>query len=186
MNNTTHPNRSTRIFTGACALLSAAISFNGIAQVSPLAVNYVVASERLHTAGQPNKMQLSSIMDLGFDLVINLATPTSQNAVPIEGQLIAAAGVSYLNIPVDWTDPTYADFELFSSVLNHSGDRQVLIHCALNFRASMFTFLYRVVHEQILAEEAFKAVAQVWDPEEHWVEFGQMVLDRYEVDFKIP
>jgi protein tyrosine phosphatase (PTP) superfamily phosphohydrolase (DUF442 family) len=186
MENTMRRTHSIRIFAGLCTLLIASISINGIAQVSPLAVNYVVASERLHTAGQPNKMQLSSIADLGFGLVINLATPTSQNAVPTEGQLIANAGASYLNIPVDWRDPTYADFELFSGVLNQSGHRQVLIHCALNFRASMFTFLYRVVHEQIIAEDAFKAVAEVWDPEEHWVEFGQMVLDRYEVDFTIP
>ena len=56
----------------------------------------------------------------------------------------------------------------------------------VNFRASMFTFLYRVVHEQVLAEEGFKAVTQVWEPEDHWVEFGQMVLDRHGIDFELP
>ena len=186
MENTLRQSYSMRIIVSLCALLLSTISINVIAQVSPLAVNYVVASERLHTSGQPDTLQLSSIADLGFELVINLATPTSQNAVPTEGQLITATGVSYLNIPVDWRHPTYDDFEFFSGVLNQSGNRQVLIHCALNFRASMFTFLYRVVHEKILPEDAFRSVAQVWDPEEHWVEFGQMVLDRYQIDYEIP
>ncbi len=186
MENTVCLSYSMRIVISLCALFLTSISINIMAQVRPLAVNYVVASEKLHTSGQPDTGQLSSIASLGFDLVINLATPTSQNAVPTEGQLITATGVSYLNIPVDWRAPTYDDFEFFSGVLNQSGHRQVLIHCALNFRASMFTFLYRVVHEQVLPEDAFKSVAQVWDPEEHWVEFGQMVLDRYKIDFEIP
>ncbi|MCY3731555.1 MAG: hypothetical protein OXF98_09455, partial [Rhodospirillaceae bacterium] len=76
--------------------------------------------------------------------------------------------------------------ELFSGVLNESGNRQVLVHCRLNYRASMFTFLYRVVHERVPAPTAFEAVAQVWEPADHWVTFGQMVLDRHGIDFALP
>jgi len=179
-------NRSIYSAVALCAFLTTALSSNGLAQLNTLAVNYVIASERLHTAGQPDMTQLSTVADRGFELVINLAPPTSQNAIATEGQLITSTGASYLNIPVDWENPTYADFELFSGILNQSGDRQVLVHCMLNFRASMFTFLYRVVHEQVLAEEGFKAVTQVWEPEDHWVEFGQMVLDRHGIDFELP
>ena len=158
----------------------------GITQGNPLAENYVIASERLHTSGQPDSTQLATLADRGFGLVVNLAPPTVQNAVATEGQLVTEAGVAYVNIPVDWRNPAYADFELFSGVLNQSGDRQVLVHCMVNARASMFTFLYRAVHEQVPPEEAFEAVTAVWEPAEQWVEFGRMVLDRHGVDFEFP
>ena len=180
-----HHNRPRRPAAISFALSALVLAPAAMAQTDPLAVNYVVASERLHTAGQPDASQLSTVADRGFDLVINLAPPTSQNAVANEGQLVAETGASYLNIPVNWQNPTYADFKLFSGILNESGDRQVLVHCMLNYRASMFTFLYRVVHEQAAPEEAFEAVAQVWEPEGQWVTFGQMVLDRHGINFTL-
>lgn len=180
------PNLIRKIAAASCALSAVALSPGGLAQTDPLAVNYVIAGERLHTAGQPDSTQLATVADRGFELVINLAPPTSQNAIATEGQLVAETGASYLNIPVDWRNPSYSDFELFSGVLNQSGNRQVLVHCMLNYRASMFTFLYRVVHEQVPAAEAYEAVSQVWEPEDQWLTFGQMVLDRHDVDFELP
>tara|TARA_Y100000590_G_scaffold442220_1_gene570036 strand:+ start:633 stop:1181 length:549 start_codon:yes stop_codon:yes gene_type:complete len=175
-----------RILLGCHIVLITHFSSDSKAQVTSLAINYVIASERLHTAGQPSPTQLSTIADLGFDLVINLAPPSNSNAVTNEAQLVAETGLSYLNIPVNWENPSYADFELFSGVLNQSGERKVLVHCILNYRASIFTFLYRTIHENVPAAEAFKAVVEVWEPERQWVEFGQMVLNRNQVDFKIP
>ena len=156
-----------------------------LAQDVELAVNHVVINDRLHTSGQPESSQLSSLADRGFEMVINLAPPTTQGAIAIEGQLVAANGVTYVNIPVDWRNPTYADFALFSGVLNESGDRQVLVHCQVNKRASMFTFLYQVVHAQVPVDEAFEFVKQVWVPEDQWVTFGKMVLGRHDIDSDI-
>ena len=62
----------------------------------------------------------------------------------------------------------------------------MLVHCMLNYRASLFTFLYRVVHERVPAVVAFEAVAQVWEPQDQWVAFGQMVLDRNGINFELP
>ncbi len=153
-----------------------------VAQQDELAVNHVVINDRLHTSGQPQSAQLSGLADRGFDMVINLAPPTTEGAIATEGQLVAENGIAYVNIPVDWRNPTYADFALFSGVLNQSGDRQVLIHCLVNKRASMFTFLYQVVHEHVPVDEAFEFVKQVWVPEDQWVTFGKRVLDRHHID----
>ncbi len=154
----------------------------GIAQDDELAVNHVVINDRLHTSGQPERAQLSSLATRGFEMVINLAPPTTQGAIATEGQLVAENGVTYINIPVDWRNPTYADFALFSGVLNQSGDRQVLVHCQVNKRASMFTFLYQVVHQQVPVDTAFEFVKQVWVPADQWVTFGKMVLERHQID----
>ena len=153
-----------------------------LAQEAELAVNHVVINDRLHTSGQPESSQLSSLADRGFEMVINLAPPTTEGAVPTEGQLVAEDGIAYVNIPVDWRNPTYADFALFSAVLNQAEDRQVLVHCMVNARASMFTFLYQTVHAQVPIDEAFEYVKQVWTPQDQWVTFGKMVLERHDID----
>jgi hypothetical protein len=49
--------------------------------------------------------------------------------------------------------------------------------------ASMFTFLYRTVHEHVPAQEAYTYVKRVWDPLPHWKAFGRMVLKKHNIDF---
>ena len=180
--------RKRSVGTAACSATLAATGFVSlsIAQQDAGLLNYVVASDRLHTSGQPDSEQLLTLPDRGFDLVINLATPTSPNTVPEEGQLVTQGGIAYVNIPVDWQAPTYEDFEFFSGILNQSRHEQVLVHCMVNYRASLFTFLYRTVHQGVAPEDAYEAVAAVWEPENQWFEFGHMVLDRHGIDYRLP
>jgi uncharacterized protein (TIGR01244 family) len=152
----------------------------------PLAVNHVAVDERLHTSGQPDAAALASLASLGFELVVNLAPPSNRGAVPEEGKLVAEDGPTYVNIPVSWQQPTYEDFALFSAVMNAARDRKVLVHCQVNMRASAFTFLYRVVHEQVPPEEALEALRAVWLPRDQWADFVASVLERHGIDFAVP
>ena len=152
-------------------------------QEQELAVNFVAASDRLHTAGQPDAARLSSLAGMGYGLVINLAPPAARGAIATEGSLVAATGVSYVNIPVDWQHPQYADFEFFSGVLNQSGARRVFIHCQMNMRASLFTFLYRVVYEQTDPRVAYRDVIKVWEPKDQWLDFARLVLSKHHIQF---
>jgi protein tyrosine phosphatase (PTP) superfamily phosphohydrolase (DUF442 family) len=151
-----------------------------------IGVNYIAATERLHTAGQPDAATLAKLGAQGFELVVNLAPPNNQGAVPDEGKLVAEHGPTYVNIPVSWQQPTYEDFELFSAVMNGARDRKVLVHCQLNMRASAFTFLYRVIHEDVPPEEALQALRAVWIPRDQWATFTADVLARHDVDFELP
>ena len=155
-------------------------------QEQQLAVNFVAVTDRLDTAGQPDAAHLSSLAGRGYELVINLAPPASRGSVETEGKLIAETGVAYVNIPVDWQNPRFSDFELFSGVLNQSGERRVLVHCQMNMRASLFTFLYRVVHERVDPQEAYRSVAKVWEPKDQWLVFAQTVLSRHNIKFDFP
>jgi protein tyrosine phosphatase (PTP) superfamily phosphohydrolase (DUF442 family) len=103
-----------------------------------------------------------------------------------ESELLQRSGVAYVNIPVDFRNPTLEDFDRFSEVMQQAGDQQVLVHCQVNARASTFTFLYRVVHEGVAPEEAFALVEKVWMPVATWAAFGQQVLDRHGVEFTLP
>ena len=151
-----------------------------------LAVNYVAVSERIHTAGQPNAETLAGLGQRGFELVVNLAPPTAPDAVADEGKLLAAAGAEYVNIPVNWQQPTSADFERFSEVMNGARDKKVLVHCQLNMRASAFTFLYRVVHEDVAPEAAFAGLSQVWVPRDQWADFVHATLAAHDIDYRLP
>ena len=151
-----------------------------------MGANYVAATERLHTAGQPSAAALATLAEQGFELVVNLAPPTNVGAVPDEGKLVAEDGPTYVNIPVSWQQPTYEDFALFSAVMNGARDRKVLVHCQLNMRASAFTFLYRVIHEKVAPETALEALRAVWIPRDQWASFAADVLARHGVDFKLP
>jgi protein tyrosine phosphatase (PTP) superfamily phosphohydrolase (DUF442 family) len=147
-------------------------------------MNFVTVSERIHTSGQPSAAQLGGLRDKGYELVVNLAPPTSAGSIPDEGLLVAQTGAIYVNIPVDWHVPRYEDFLLFSDVLDHAGHRRSLVHCQINKRASLFTFLYRVVRQGASPDLAYESVTAVWAPDEHWKQFARAVLKRHGIDFE--
>jgi protein tyrosine phosphatase (PTP) superfamily phosphohydrolase (DUF442 family) len=156
------------------------------ATAEPLAANYVVIDKRIHTAGQPSAETLAGLADYGFDLVVNLAPPSSQGAVAEEGSLVAAAGALYVNIPVNWQQPTAEEFDRFSAVMNEAREEKVLVHCQLNMRASAFTFIYRVVHEGVSPEAALVDLRKVWLPNEQWAEFVNSSLASHAIGFRLP
>lgn len=165
------------------ASLPAATPF---AQDDALAINHIVVDERLHTSGQPQAAALAALAARGFDTVVNLAPPTAQGAVAEERELLESSGVEYVNIPVDFRNPTYEDFERFSAALSRARVGQVLVHCQVNARASTFTFLYRVVHEGVAPAAAFELVKQAWTPIDLWAGFARDVLERHGIAFDLP
>ena len=147
--------------------------------------NFVKVSDRIDTSGQPTLATLKDFTVTGYALVVNLAPPLSDGSILQEGGLVAQNGARYVNIPVDWNQPTYNDFQFFSDVLNSPTTDKVLVHCQINMRGSLFTFLYRVVHEKIDPATALEKMTLVWAPTDQWLEFAQMVLDRNSVEFEL-
>ena len=146
-------------------------------------VNFVKVSERIDTSGQPPKELLETIATKNYDLIINLAPPLSKGSVFEEGGLVAQAGTKYVNIPVDWKNPSEQDFNFFSDVLNAKAQNKVLVHCQINMRASLFTFLYRVIHKNIKPSLAHEKMTLVWTPTEQWLKFAQSILDIHKIDY---
>src|SRR5947208_13249483 len=109
--------------------------------------NFRAIGERLGTAGQPSEEEFKSVREAGFDAVINLALPTSDNALAHEGSVVTGLGMAYVHIPVDFQAPTPQDFRAFCRVMEAFGDRRVFVHCAANKRVSAFVFLYRVLRQ---------------------------------------
>lgn len=133
-------------------------------------------SERLGTAGQPTQAEFRMIREAGFAAVINLALPTSDNALANEGSVVTGLGMPYVHIPVDFKDPTSQDFRAFCRVMEAFEDRPVFVHCAANMRVSAFVFLYRVLHQGVDQAEAEQDLHAIWQPDEVWSQFIQEQL----------
>lgn len=139
-------------------------------------LNYLPLSPTLGTAGQPTREQFPAIATAGYQLVINLALPTSDGALADEGAIATHLGMVYVHIPVVWERPERSQFELFCSVLAGAGDRPVLVHCALNMRVSVFVYLYRVTRLGVPEAIAREDLHRIWKPNLVWSTFIQTIL----------
>ena len=137
--------------------------------------SYLPISAQLATAGQPTAEQFGEIAQAGFTTVINLALPTSTNALPDERAVVEAQGMTYYPIPVDWEYPTLRDFQQFASALAAAADQKVFVHCALNMRVSAFVYVYRCLRG-VPREAAAADLAKIWQPNETWQNFINAVL----------
>jgi protein tyrosine phosphatase (PTP) superfamily phosphohydrolase (DUF442 family) len=133
--------------------------------------NFRAIGERLGTAGQPTESQFQAVREAGYEAVINLAVPTSQNALAHEGSIVAGLGMAYVHIPVNFKAPTIQDFQIFCRALEVFGERPVFVHCALNMRVSAFVFLYRVLRQGVAPSDAERDLRAIWEPDPVWSRF---------------
>ena len=142
--------------------------------------NFHAISETLLTAGQIYPAQIPALQDEGIELVINLSVADPKRNAD-EAFAVMTAGINYVNIPVLWDNPTAAKLELFFDMMDARGKRITLVHCFANYRASAFTYLYRVLREGVPEEVAREDLLAVWDDalfesNEVWREFMEATL----------
>lgn len=127
-------------------LTSLLISTASHAAINPDDIKGVKAvqfpSERVITSGQPTPAQFAKLKQAGVDMVINLIPEGNPTGLDNEGELVAEADMLYARIGVDWKQPTQQDVKQFLQLMDANKDKDVLIHCAANYRASAFYYLY--------------------------------------------
>lgn len=130
----------------------------------------------LWSSGQLSRDDILELPDLGIDTVINLALPTSANALPGEAELVTGQGLNYIQVPVEWERPEPEQFTQFVRLLQACTGQRLWVHCAKNMRVSAFIYLYR---KRVLGEdEALAAfpMREVWTPNATWQAFIDTVL----------
>ena len=70
----------------------------------------------LWTSGQLSERDIDRLPALGIGAVINLALPTSSNALPGEAELVSRQGITYVQIPVEWERPELHQLQQFFSI----------------------------------------------------------------------
>ena len=125
----------------------------------------------LWSSGQLSPGDIAALPELGVEAVINLALPTSSNALAGEAELITRQGIAYVQIPVLWEKPEQRQLGQFFGALNAFKGRKVWVHCAKNMSLSAFVYLYRRIHLGEGEEAAAHPMRQVWVPNETWRAF---------------
>jgi protein tyrosine phosphatase (PTP) superfamily phosphohydrolase (DUF442 family) len=139
--------------------------------------NFLKLSPSLATSGQPTEPQLTLVKAAGYQVVINLAPPTAENALPNEKASVEALGMQYVPIPVKFDNPTLDDFDRFCKAMQDLQPKSVLVHCAANMRVSAFMYLYRRIHEGWTDEAAKVDLQKIWTPNPVWQQFIQQVIE---------
>ena len=129
--------------------------------------NALKVTDHLTTAGQPTAEQLRTAAEEGFQAVINLAMPTSDNALKNEGEIVQSFGMTYHPFPVNWENPKESDFTAFDAVMQQLSGQKVLLHCAANFRATAFYGLYAMKHLGWTAEQAHAFRSPIWQDSDY-------------------
>jgi len=133
--------------------------------------NWHRLDERLTTSGQPTEAQLADIHALGIGHVVNLGLHTHEMALPDEAASAAALGMTYIHIPVDFQNPTEADFTRFCDVMDELKDWPVHVHCIANYRVSAFFYRYRRDALGMDEGRARADLEKLWQPTEVWAAF---------------
>jgi len=139
--------------------------------------NYREYSTAFSSSGQPTKEQLQVLKDEGFERIVYIAFSNNGNAFADEDVVVKELGMDYVHIPVIWDQPTTSDFYAFAGSMQREPDRKTLLHCQVNYRASAFSFLYRVLYDDVPVARAKADMNSVWQPNETWQKLIFEVLE---------
>lgn len=130
--------------------------------------NYREYSPEFSSSGQPGKEQLQLLKDAGFERIVYIAFSNSGKAFADEDVVVKELGMDYIHIPVIWDQPTAADFHAFAGAMQIEPEKKTLLHCQVNYRASAFSFLYRVIYQDVSVAQAKADMNSVWQPNRTW------------------
>ena len=135
--------------------------------------NFLPLTDRLSSSGMPTQEQLRDLSNAGMEVIINLAMPTSEKALPDEPALVKASNMTYIGIPVEWDHPTRQNLKEFMDAMDAHQNHKVHVHCQANYRATAFITLYRIQRLGWEWEQAFQDLRRIWNPDEYpiWKKF---------------
>jgi protein tyrosine phosphatase (PTP) superfamily phosphohydrolase (DUF442 family) len=142
-------------------------------------LNFYQSTDNIATSGQPNHAQLHYIADEGYEAVVNLAMPDSDNAIAEEGSLVASLGMHYINIPVPFDEPTAEHLREFIGIMEVLTHKKIWVHCAVNARVSAFMYHYLTKVKKTDTQQATSPVLTKWLPkmDSVWREFMEITND---------
>lgn len=140
-------------------------------------LNHIKINELISTSGQLKIEEFELIANEGFEVVINLAVPTTSNSLENEDKIVSNLNMTYIHIPISFENPKISDLKLFLNILQSLGANKVWIHCAKNYRVSAFIYVY---HKYILHtpfEEIDLSIFDIWQPSLVWQELMKVSIE---------
>ena len=145
-------------------------------------INFFQITDTIGTGGQPSVSQLYDIAQNGYDVVINLATHNSENAIENEGSIVASLGMTYIHIPVPFEAPTPDHLRKFFGFMNELSEEKIFVHCAVNARVSAFVFKYLTMERKMQAEKATTPLLAQWLPQMNLIWKNFLSIEKSDLD----
>ena len=138
---------------------------------APDILNWRRWNDTVTLSGQPSEAQFADLAAKGVKHVINLGPYSNKGALHDEPGCLAALGLSYTYIPVDFDAPTDADYDAFVTAFETHKSAPLHVHCIYNARVS--AFMYRLAKEgrDGDATNATKLMDGIWRPGGVWASF---------------
>jgi len=138
--------------------------------------SFIELGDGTGTAGQPTEAEFAAIAQAGYQLVINLALPTSDGALPDEAAVASAHGMRHAAFPIDFAAPDVDSALRFFQLMDDNRDGRVFVHCAANMRVSALMFAYRVARLGWSREKAMPDLARIWQLNPTWARYVEDVI----------
>ena len=145
-------------------------------------INFRQYSDSFSSAGQPTLEQFQVIAEQGFERIVYIAFTNNPNALADEDLVVKGLGMEYMQVPVDFSNPLPDDFYAFADSMRRNTGKKTLLHCQVNARATAFSFLYRVIYEDVPVAEAKEDMNTVWQPNAVWRDFIFEVMAQNDKD----
>jgi len=138
--------------------------------------NYEQMADWLGTSGQPKRQEFDAIAGAGFNVVINLALATSDNALVDEANIVTGLNMAYIHIPVEMDNPTIDHLKDFFSAMKQHDGRKMWVHCVVNARVSAFVYHYLRYEKGASVEAATSRILEKWQPimDDPWQKFMEI------------
>ena len=127
-------------------------------------LNATWVDDQLSSSGQIAPEHMPLLQSLGVKTVVNLAV-YNEEYNGSENQWVVERGMTYIHLPVDFDRPTSSDLERFYQLMDALADETVWVHCIANYRASAFTYLYRINERGDSRKDAKALLDQIWTDE---------------------
>ncbi len=142
-----------------------------------VAVGDSFAGEAIGFGGATPPGTMGWLGEQGYTTVINLRL-AKEDGVDLEAAMAAAdaAGLSYVHLPFNSTNPDPAVIEQFMSVLADPANQPVYVHCGSATRAAALWMIGRVTRDGLTPEQAAAEAAQIAGRPEAAIEFARAYL----------
>ena len=87
---------------------------------------------------------------------------------PTKLRSVDALGMRYIHIPVDFSQPTEADYARFAATMAELAGETIHVHCIANMRVSAFFYRWRREVLGLNEGEARAAMETIWKPDGVW------------------
>ena len=169
------------LFLGLVSGLAGSFQAMAVEEVDPALqeiTNFRQYSATFASAGQPTREQFQVLKDQGFERIVYIAFTNNRNAVADEDLVVKGLDMDYMQVPVDFSNPLPSEFYAFADSMQRNQGKKTLLHCQVNARATAFSFLYRVIYEDVPVAQAKEDMNSVWQPNEVWRDFIFEVLEQ--------